>query len=297
MSPRTGSVTEGARAGMQCAVPAAEHSFVETTEDGPRTQLWKLHAAECPEMHPHRIARLGVDDCAAPYRRVRMQPEGSFFLACIQGGGRILLDGRWQSVRPGDVCMAPPRVLNAFYAVPGKRWTFAWVRYEEPGWVKPLVGAASPLRTTGGTELARAIEGLRAEWSGKREPQFVHHWLSLVHGLAGRLASPWHSDDRLWRLWEAVSRDLAAPWTLVTLAERAHMSAEHLRRLCTKELGRTPMHHVAYMRMQHAQRLLETSRDKLEVIAPQVGYDSALVFSRVFKRWIGCSPTDYRARR
>lgn len=57
------------------------------------------------------------------------------------------------------------------------------------------------------------------------------------------------------------------------------------------------MHHVTYLWMQHAQRLLETTDDKLEVVARLVGYESALVFSRAFKRWIGSTPTDYRARR
>lgn len=57
------------------------------------------------------------------------------------------------------------------------------------------------------------------------------------------------------------------------------------------------MHHVTYLWMQHAQRLLEMTDDKLEVVARLVGYESALVFSRAFKRWIGSTPTDYRARR
>ena len=33
--------------------------------------------------------------------------------------GRVLLDGRWQTSRAGVACLAPPRVLNAFHAVPG----------------------------------------------------------------------------------------------------------------------------------------------------------------------------------
>ena len=48
------------------------------------------------------------------------------------------------------------------------------------------------------------------------------------------------------------------------------------------------------LRLQRAQELLESSNDKLEVIAANVGYDSAIVFSRAFKRWIGRSPSEYR---
>ena len=249
-------------------------------------------------MKTHRISRLGWHEARVPYSRVRLKPGGSFFLACVEGEGRILLDGRWQRVTANTVSLAPPRVLNAFRAVPGKLFAFAWVRYDEPPWVKPLVGAASPVRSSGGgADLARAIAGLRAEWEGARAPRVVHHWLSLVQEFTLRLARPWEADDRLWKLWEQVGADLAAPWSLGTLAERAHLSAEHLRRLCVKTLGRAPMHHVTYMRMQRAQQLLETTDDKLEAIAPIVGYESALVFSRAFKRWVGLNPTEYRSRR
>ena len=96
---------------------------------------------------------------------------------------------------------------------------------------------------------------------------------------------------------EEAGAKLDAPWTLGELARRVHLSDEHLRRLCLRELGRSPMQHLTYMRMQRAQALLEISDDKLEVIAPQVGYDSALVFSRAFKRWIGMIPSDYRGSR
>lgn len=230
-----------------------------------------------------------------PYARVRLRPAGSFFLEAAQGEGRILLDGRWQRLRAGELCMAPPRVLNAFHAVPGRRWTFAWVRCDEPPWIKPLVGAVSPVRVRAAAgEMSRVIGGLRDEWEGARDPRMVHHWVGLLHGLLQRLSRPWRGQERLWRLWEEVGREPAAPWTLPTLAARVHMSAEHLRRLCLRELGRTPVQQLTYLRMQRAKELLESSDDKLEAIAPTVGYVSALVFSRAFKRWVGCTPSEYR---
>lgn len=270
----------------------------ETTLDGPRTRRWSLDAPACPELAAHRIAWLGIDTVQTPYRRVRLAPSGSFLLACLEGEGRVLLDGRWQRVTAGELCLAPPRVLNAFHAVPRRRWTFAWLRYEEPPAVTPLVGAGSPLRLTqGAEEIGRAIAGLRAEWLAERDASLVRHWVQLAHGLARRAARPWRHESRASALWDAVARDLAADWKLTTLARQSAVSAEHLRRLCRRELGRTPMEHVAYMRIQRAQELLETTDDKLDAIAPQVGYRSAVVFARAFARYVGLTPTQYRTRR
>ncbi|EDY19838.1 transcriptional regulator, AraC family [Chthoniobacter flavus Ellin428] len=269
--------------------------LVETTVDGPRTKRWVLEAGACTELAACRIARVGLDDCATPYARIRLRPAGSFFLEAVEGEGRILLDGRWQRLRAGELSMAPPRGLNAFHAVPGRRWVIAWVRCEEPPWIRPLVGAGSPVRLRAGKgEMSRVIGGLRNEWEGARDPRMVHHWIGLLHGLLQRFAQPWRGQERLWRLWEEVGREPAKPWTLSMLAARVHMSSEHLRRLCLRELGRTPVQQLTYLRIQRAKDLLENSDDKLEAIAPAVGYVSALVFSRAFKRWVGCTPSEYR---
>ncbi|MES2694791.1 MAG: AraC family transcriptional regulator, partial [Verrucomicrobiota bacterium] len=198
-------------------------AWQETTVDGARTRRWSLDVKQCPDLAEHHIAWLGLDKVYAPYRRVRLAPSGSFLLAC-------------------QVCLAPPRVLNAFHAVPGRPWVFAWVRYHEPPPLKPLVGAGSPLRINHGTEeLGRTLSGLRAEWEGERDPVLTRHWIGLVHGLSRRLARPWRSESRIAELWDAVARDLAADWKLTTLARRCSLSAEHLRRVCRRELGRTPM--------------------------------------------------------
>lgn len=270
----------------------------ETTIDGRRTRRWSVDARQCAELAAHHIAWLGMDTVHAPYRRVRLAPSGSFFLACLDGEGRVFLEGRWQRVTAGQLCLAPPRVLNAFHAVPGRSWTFAWIRYEEPPAVKPLVGADSPLRLgAGAEELGRIIAGLRAEWEGERDAALVRHWVSLVHGFAQRLARPWRSQSRVAELWETVARDLGTDWKLTRLAAQCSLSTEHLRRICRRELGRTPMEHVTYMRIQRAQELLEASHDKLDAIAPQVGYRSAIVFSRAFVRCVGMTPSQYRERR
>ncbi|GEP43751.1 helix-turn-helix transcriptional regulator [Brevifollis gellanilyticus] len=276
----------------------AGHDLTETTLDGPRPRRWVVEASECAEMSTHRIARLGMDEALPPYRRVRMAPAGSFVLACVSGAGEILLDGRWQRVKPGMVCLAPPRVLNAFYATGRERWSFAWIRYDEPSFVTPVVGAASPVMPTDQAEgILRLITGFRSEWQGEREPRMLHHWLELLHGTVRRMAHPWRSQEpRVARLWGDVEQDLKRDWTLAELAHRSHCSPEHLRRLCMKELGRSPMQHLTCLRMERARQLLEASHDKLEVVAESVGYANAAIFSRVFKRWVGVAPGEYRGR-
>jgi AraC-like DNA-binding protein len=275
---------------------SATHDLIETTLDGPKSRRWVVEACECKELGTHRIARLGMDEALSPYRRVRVSPEGSFVLASLSGEGMILLDGRWQRVKPGMVCLAPPRVLNAFEAKGREKWCFAWIRYDEPSFVKPMVGAASPVMPSANAkEIVRIISGLRDEWEGEKEARMLHHWLELLHGTIRRMAEPWRSKEpRVAKLWADVGQDLQRDWTLAELAYRSHCSPEHLRRLCMRELGRSPMQHLTCLRMELARRLLERENDKLEVVAASVGYANAAIFSRVFNRWVGVAPGEYR---
>ena len=193
-------------------------------------------------------------------------------------------------------CLAPPRVPNAFHAIPGKRWKFCWVRYSEPLGSAPVVSAGSPVRTECNPAIMfSAVQGLQAESAGAADARLMHHWVELIHGEVQRLAQPWHVNERLGRVWTEVAQDLAAGWSAARLAQLSHCSTEHLRRLCLRELGRTPMQHVTYMRVQRAAELLQDPEAKLGSIAAAVGYSDPFVLSKVFKRWIGSAPSAYRA--
>jgi hypothetical protein len=269
--------------------------LAETTVDGAASRLWSVKRDDCAELATHRIMHLGLTDAAAPYRRVRLRPTGSFVMVCHEGRGQVLLDGRWQSSRKGVACLAPPRVLNAFHAAPGSRWRFAWIRYDEPEHVRPLVSAASPVRVRCDADvLWRIISGLRADWEGGRDPRLLHHWIELAHGEARRIAQPWQVNERLWAVWDHVAGDLAAEWTLDLLAARYGASKEQFRRVCLRDLGRSPMQHLTSLRIEQSQHLLAATQDKVESIARQVGFEDASVFSRAFKRWVGRSPKAYR---
>lgn len=69
---------------------------------------------------------------------------------------------------------------------------------------------------------------------------------------------------------------------------------DYLRKLFKKEMGMTPLEYLTSLRMKKAETMLSImwGRDySVAEIAEQCGYDDALYFSRVFKKYFGCSPT------
>lgn len=272
-------------------------ALVETHQVGEDSREWIVRASECPALGPHHLAHVGIVDAAVPYTMVRTHLTGTHFLACFAGEGRILLDGRWQKCGAGQACLAPPHALHAFHAVPGKRWSFAWARYDAEAGKGPLGTSIAPVLARFNSEaFAAAVRGLYHEQQSDPRPAALHHWIELVHGYVVRFAQPWHVEDRLTQLWEAVAKKPGEPWHLGELARRAHCSGEHLRRLCRSQLGRSPMQHVTYLRIRHAAGLLTETSLKLEAIADEVGYANPFVFSNTFKKWTGWRPSEYRSR-
>ncbi|HAV63380.1 MAG TPA: AraC family transcriptional regulator [Verrucomicrobiales bacterium] len=258
---------------------------------------WIRPLPVCALLHQHHIAHAGLISAAVPFRVVRKQQGGTYFLACHGGEGSILVDGRWQRIRSGTACLLPPRTLNAFHAVPGRSWEYCWVRYQQPDEQRPVATSHSPVQARYDPEpLRAAITGLHHECSGAAAPAQMHHWVELIHSYVMRFARPLQDDDRLWHLWQKVTGNLEQPWTIERLAREGHVSGEHLRRLCRRQLGRSPMQHVTWLRMQKAGELLTTTGDKIESIAAQVGYRNPFVFSTTFKKWIGWRPTEFRAQ-
>ena len=72
------------------------------------------------------------------------------------------------------------------------------------------------------------------------------------------------------------------------LAERT------FKRRFTKATGHAPIAYVQQLRIEEAKRRLETTRDAVDEIGWQVGYEEPAFFRRLFKRVTGISPGSYR---
>jgi two-component system response regulator YesN len=81
------------------------------------------------------------------------------------------------------------------------------------------------------------------------------------------------------------------------IAGEVHFSAAYISYLFKKEWKKNIWDYVSEVRIEEAKRLLATTDLKRYEIAYRVGYESPEHFSRMFKRYTGVSPADYRKER
>lgn len=280
---------------VDISVPGARSEFRGVRMSTAEPRPWLRDFAVNEALARHRILHVGIQRGFPPLRVVRTRQTTTYFFACFGGAGEVYVDGRWRVCSPGMACLLPPHTYEAFHAIGREAWEFCWVCY---GPERVVASVASPvLARFAANPLRHAIDGLLEECRGGAHLAMADRWVDLIEDYVRRFAEPWRGDERIFRLWETVAARLAEPWPLERLAAQVHGSGELLRRLCHQHLGRSPGQHVIHLRMKRAAELLVTTPGKVENIAAAVGYENAFVFSATFKKWLGCSPSEYRARR
>lgn len=82
---------------------------------------------------------------------------------------------------------------------------------------------------------------------------------------------------------------------LSDIANRVHVSPEHLSRQFKKETGKTITDFVHRVKCEEAVVMMAQEKLILSDIASQLGYSSSAYFSVIFKRQMGTSPSQYTA--
>jgi AraC-like DNA-binding protein len=103
-------------------------------------------------------------------------------------------------------------------------------------------------------------------------------------------------DPALAAVLAAVHADLAAPWTLPSMARRAGLSRAAFAARFTATIGQPPMQYLHGCRIRRAMTLLGGGDTTAAVVASRVGYGSESAFSAAFVRYAGMPPGEYRRR-
>ena len=85
--------------------------------------------------------------------------------------------------------------------------------------------------------------------------------------------------------------------TLQELAAKAHLSTRHFLRIFQDCMGRSPIDYLMHVRVQKATELLRNTTYPVTQIAYSCGFYDSNYFTRVFRKFMNVSPTDFRSKR
>jgi transcriptional regulator GlxA family with amidase domain len=103
-----------------------------------------------------------------------------------------------------------------------------------------------------------------------------------------------HQDKDIKRIQDFIERNYSQELYVKKLAERFHMSNRTFIRRFSTATGNTPLEYIQRVRIEAAKRLLEKGKEGVEQVCIKSGYEDFNFFRKVFRRYTGLSPKEYR---
>lgn len=101
-------------------------------------------------------------------------------------------------------------------------------------------------------------------------------------------------ESRIVNVCNYIQEHFKKPITLDELANIAHMNPASFSRFFKKNIGKSPINYLNEIRVNMACTKLLNTNDKAYQIAFDSGFNSMTHFNKLFKRYKGCAPLDYR---
>lgn len=227
----------------------------------------------------------------------------------IKGKGQIFQGDQAFTVEPGDLLLFPPAAVHCYgRAQDAQEWHHRWVYFRPRAywadWLKwPHVVEMVGRLNLADSQLIQEFDDLFidiAETHKQIRPMSEQLAMNLLERLLIRchevssLTEYSPIDHRVHEACQILSESLSAEISIEALAERVFLSPSRLAHLFRDQVGVSIVRWREDQRIMRAKLLLQTTPLAVAVIGQQVGYDDQLYFSRVFKKRVGVSPTEYR---
>ncbi len=153
------------------------------------------------------------------------------------------------------------------------------------------VGSVHPIHIDGlSSRFARQIEQLNStDGLLALQKEMIHKYCLLVKN---------HSMKRysllIQKVLTRIDSDLTADLSLKKHAELLNVNASYLSTLFKKETGMTLTDYVSKKRVEHAIFLLNSSTMQIQTIAQYCGIPDVNYFTKIFKKYVGKTPKEYR---
>jgi AraC family transcriptional regulator of arabinose operon len=233
----------------------------------------------------------------------------SLFILCLNGAGRGHLNGVSWSLRSGQGVVLPPGLPHGYAADPKNPWTLIWVHFVGPWAVDftKIIGGTGPHRKFSVHNIELVVEAFeechRHVLGGYTDADLIGLSTSFARllGLCRTLqrhSNPRrrHTEDGVLRTIRFMREHLSRQVSLEELAQTANLSVPHYSAMFKRQIHCSPVEFLTRLRLQKACERLECSDDTIAQIGYTVGFNDPLYFSRVFRRHMSITASEYRNR-
>ncbi|MBY4675055.1 AraC family transcriptional regulator [Marinobacterium arenosum] len=256
---------------------------------------------------------IGYYQRASGHHMARQEHDDNLLIYCLEGRGRLTVGEERHTVRAGDLMLIPRGIAHAYQSGKADPWTIFWVHFDGEDAADFIAhlqssrsGQAGPVSRLGihsrlVSDFSALLESRQASYNlnayinaANQLRQILSH-IALLQPLARQQQSADSFD--LEAIHSLMQSRLHEQLDLDTLAETVNLSKYHFVKRYKELTGTTPINHFIHLKIEKACHLLDVTQKNINEIAFAVGYEDAYYFSRIFKKTMGLSPSQYRQMR
>lgn len=236
--------------------------------------------------------------------------KGFIINLTTKGRGQVFNDEHAFDCEPGDLLLFQPKTPHYYGRSPESDcWHHRWVYFRPRAYWNDWLVWQDEKKGVGRLRLPERLRGEferlfanieQTHTSGRRFAEELA--MNLLERLLLRAVEEdprSHQQIRDPRVIEAcqfVTSNLAGELKIDEVANHVCLSPSRLAHLFREQMGVNLLRWREDQRIIRARLLLQTTQEPIATIGRIVGYDDQLYFSRVFRKRVGVSPSDFRRR-
>lgn len=270
--------------------------------------ILKTHVLPNKLAAPFYIGSLGYYPQAVGHYTYRKKglPE-NLLIYCVDGSGWFRLRNKKYKVQPNEFFILPRNTEHAYGSDDQNPWSIYWLHYG--GTLLPdfnelpaVTAAYAPIQIRGREEIVAAFNKMYHALSlgySITNLMFanlcVPHFLSLfIYNTQHFYESPALQSNVIDSAIQHMNKNLNRNLSLPELSAAYNYSTSRFSSLFKDRTGFAPIDYFLHMKVQKATQLLDFTERPVKEIAAELGFDDPYYFSRLFKKIMGHSPSDFR---
>lgn len=257
------------------------------------------------------IGSLGYYPQAAGHYTARKKglPE-NLLIYCADGNGWFRIRNKKYNVQPSEFFILPRNTEHSYGSDDNNPWSIYWLHFggtQLPDFNKlpAVMSAFAPTQIRGREEIITAFNKLYHALSMGYSINnllfanlCVPHFLSLfIYNTQHFYESPALNSNVIDLAVQYMNKHVDKNISLPELSASYNYSTSRFSSLFKDRTGFAPIDYFLHMKVQKATQLLDFTEKSVKEIAGELGFDDPYYFSRLFKKIMALSPTDFREHR
>lgn len=272
-------------------------------------KVWKDYLQKFPELFRIYITHIGYFPKASfHYRERRTGCDDNILIYCLQGKGYYVIDNKRFEVKPNQFFLLPATdEYIRYWADSEDPWTIYWVHFtgsiiENFNTSLDINILKGPVQIPFNAKALEIWENIYQSLEmGYSIENLCNASFCLYHLIASFLFYDKHIEVKKDEPYDVITgtimnmkASIDKKLTVSDMAKQHLLSTSHFSNLFRKATGMPPIDYFIHLKMQKACQLLYLNETKIKHIAMDLGYDDQYYFSRIFKKYMGISPEQYK---